>query len=175
MAVREFNLPVSIATRTDVGRLQQELEAIDSFLTQAAIRQPGTTMKLPKTSRLFDEVTSVNGFSTLQEKDRQELKQTLSEIHDHAPILHISFQSDPSALFLQKLCTWLRQNIHPTILVQIGLRPTIGAGCVIRTDNKYFDFSLRQQFNDKKDLLTRYLQVKTETPASSNSAELSTP
>jgi F0F1-type ATP synthase delta subunit len=49
--------------------------------------------------------------------------------------------------------TWLRANIHPQALVQVGLQPNIAAGCVVRTANKQFDLSLRQSFAKHKDLL----------------------
>lgn len=65
----------------------------------------------------------------------------------------MSFSADPSPLFTQRLISWLRQNIHPDLLLQVGLQPTIGAGTVVRTTNKYFDLSLREFFNQKKAVL----------------------
>jgi len=37
------------------------------------------------------------------------------------------------------------------------LQPTIAAGCIVRTTNKYFDFSLRQDFTDKRELLLKQI------------------
>ena len=62
----------------------------------------------------------------------------------------MSFSADPSVTFLTKLMTWLRQEIHPQVLLTVGLQPTIGAGCILRTTNRYFDFSLRQDFANKR-------------------------
>lgn len=172
-----LQLPVGAATRSDIRRLQSEVEAIDNFLSQAAIRQPGTPVQLPKTSRVFDETVAANQLNMLQAPDRQLLAQFLQALHEKAPILHMSFNSDPSALFVQRLTTWLREHVHPYALLQIGLHPNIGAGCVVRTTNKYFDFSLRERFTSTRELLISQLHNKPvaqkpvpaavqETPAS---------
>ncbi len=161
MLANSYQLPLNVTSRSDVGRLQFELDSVDNFLEQASIRQPGTSMssmQMPKTSRLFEEIVSLNKLNMLQKEDRKSLNAFLKHTFEHAPLLHISFQNDPSPLFLQKLNTWLREKIHPQLLLQIGLRPGLGAGCVIRTTNKYFDFSLRQFFDDNKRLLTKQLQ-----------------
>jgi F0F1-type ATP synthase delta subunit len=68
-------------------------------------------------------------------------------------VLHISFSADPSVSFLEKLMAWLRKEIHPLVLVTVGLQPSIGAGCIIRSTNKQFDLSLRQDFKKKQDML----------------------
>jgi F0F1-type ATP synthase delta subunit len=70
----------------------------------------------------------------------------------------MSFSADPSPQFTQKLAAWLRQEIHPFVLLQVGLQPNIGAGCVVRTTNKYFDFSLRERFKSKRPLLMEKLK-----------------
>ena len=148
-----LQLPMGVVTRADVANLLRETEAVDNFLRQAAIRQPGTSLQLPKTSRLFEEMVSSNNLNMLEVGHRQRLYQFLQAVRTEAPLLHMSFNADPSPLFAQRLMTWLRQELHPQVLLQIGLQPNIGAGCVVRTSNKYFDFSLRQRFLDQRKLL----------------------
>lgn len=152
-----FVLPVSVVGRVDVGRLQRETEALHEFLQQSAIRQPGTQPKLPKTSRLLDETIQANKLNVLVEDDCKKLLKLLKDTYAHAPILHMSFGADPSPAFTQKLIAWLRTEIHPQVLLQIGLQPNIGAGCLVRTTNKYFDFSLRHRFVERRELLVKAL------------------
>lgn len=161
-------LPMSVTSRVDVGRLLREVEGLEQFLHQASIRQPGTSVKMPKTSRLLDEFIDNNKLNPLVEKDRLQMQTFLVSVRSKAPVLHMSFSADPSAVFVQKLTTWLRKEIHPLTLLQVGLQPSIGAGCILRTTNKHFDFSLRQRFLKKRDLLTAKLQqgVSTAAPAS---------
>jgi F0F1-type ATP synthase delta subunit len=94
----------------------------------------------------------------LHEDSRQRLTSFLEEVRNHAPTLHMSFSADPSPAFTQRLITWLRSEIHPIVLLQVGLQPNIGAGSVVRTTNKYFDFSLRSRFKQKGDVLAQLLK-----------------
>jgi hypothetical protein len=162
-------LPIQTATKIDVGRLSRELENVDNFMKQASIREPGTPVKLPKTSRLLDEFVETNKINLLHQEDRARAINFLIMVKAKAPVLHMSFSADPSMQFQQKLMTWLRQEIHPLTLLQVGLQPNIGAGCVLRTTNKYFDFSLRQHFKNNKNLLMETLhgheEPKTEATA----------
>ncbi len=154
-----LQLPVSVVSRVDIGRLLREVESIDSFLRQSAIRQPGTAVKLPRTSRLFDETIQLNRVNVLHEDERARLQQFLVEVRTHAPTLHMSFSADPSPIFTQKIVTWLRANIHPLVLLQVGLQPNIGAGCAVRTTNKYFDFSLRSRLDKKGAALAELMKT----------------
>lgn len=151
-------LPYSVVGRVDAGRLLREMQALDEFLTQAAIREPGTPMSLPKTSRLLDETILDNKLNMLRDDERSRLLRFLTDVYNGAPTIHISFSSDPSPAFLLKLVTWLRRQIHPLVLLQVGLQPNMGAGCTVRTTNKYFDFSLRHRFLEKRDTLAEYLR-----------------
>lgn len=153
-----LSLPLAVVGKVDVGRLLREVEALDNFMSQAAIRQPGTSLKLPKTSRLLDELIAQNKVNALIEDDRARLLHFLMEVYAHAPQLHMSFSADPSPLFMQRLTEWIRREIHPLALIQVGMQPNMGAGCVVRTTNKYFDFSLRQRFTEKRDVLASKLK-----------------
>src|SRR3989344_8018466 len=143
-------LPLTAVSRMDVMRAIREIDALDDFLAQSAIRQPGTNVKLPKTSRVMDEVVEINKLNILVEADRKGLLKLMKQVYEEAPVLHISFSADPSPLFIQRLVSWLRVEVHPSVLLKIGLQPNIGAGCTIRTKNKYFDFSLRQNFKNQR-------------------------
>lgn len=170
----QLQLPFNVVTRADVGRLIAEAEAIDNFLRQAAIREPGTSLKLPKSSQIFDEIIAMNKLNMLKEMDRKKLFQFLQAIRTTAPILHMGFSSDPSPFFQQRLTTWIRQQIHPYVLLQIGLQPNIGAGCVVRSTNKFYDFSLRERFKSQRMLLINELRGSDEPVpvAENNKAEV---
>lgn len=159
-ANRTAKLPLLVTTPADLGRLERELGLIDESLLQLGLRHGGTETKMPKTSKLMDELIQLNGLNLLRQADRQALYKFLVEVKAKAPVLHISFSADPSPVFLEKLVSWLRQEIHPLVLVTIGLQPNLGAGCVVRSTNKYFDFSLRQDFTKKREMLLGMLVQK---------------
>lgn len=154
---KHLKLPHLIVSQSDVKRLLRELAALGDFMHQSSIRTPGSGIKLPKTSRLLDELASDNGFNLLQTEDLDKLTVFLTDIRDHAPVVHISFSSDPSAAFTNKLISWFRREIHPQLLLQIGLQPTLAVGCIVRTANQQFDLSLRKSFIDKRPILIEKL------------------
>jgi hypothetical protein len=150
---KELTLPVMVAGPGDVGRLLRELALIDQTLLQLSLRNNSSEVKMPKTSRLMDLISEANKLNLLHKLDRAELEHFLTTVKEGAPVIHMSFSADPSPTFIEKLMTWLRKEIHPRVLLTIGLQPTIGAGCIVRTTNKQFDFSLREDFLSKRDLL----------------------
>jgi len=158
--VRQLALPSSVVGPVELGRLLRELEVLDNALMQLRLRTD-KTLKLPPTSRLLDQTIELNKLKLLESADLQELQRFLLHVKAQAPVLHISFGADPSPLFTQKLVLWLRQEINPLVLLTIGLQPSIGAGCMVRTTNKYFDFSLRERFTKNRQLLISQLQEVT--------------
>lgn len=168
----QIRLPASIVGITDINRLNREMAAFDDFIHQTSIRQPGTAMTLPKMTKLFDELVEFNNLNILQEEDRRALKQFLSNVKNNAPRMHVSFSADPSPLFLRRLMDYFRTSIHPFVLVQVGLQPTIGAGCVVRSTNKVFDLSLREDFRKKRPLLMKYIgSLKTPSEKAAQEAQ----
>lgn len=148
-----MKLPITVVSLIDLGRLQRELQAVEVFLAQAAVREAGKSVSLPRTTHNLDAITEVNKINLLVAADRQKLAGFLVAVRDKAPRMHISFASDPSAAFLQKVVAWFRTTIHPLTILQVGLQPSIAAGCILRTNNRYFDLSLRRHFDSKRNLL----------------------
>lgn len=148
-----LELPTLIFGPVEVRRLERELEALEEYLRQANIRTPGKQAAMPKTSHLLEALAGNNKLNLLVQKDRERLRIFLANLDKKAPVLHISFAADPSSAFTAKLVTWLRNNIHPYTLLQIGLQPGITAGCVVRANSKVFDFSLRKRFTENRSFL----------------------
>lgn len=155
------HLPLLAVAPSDIARLRRELDSIGDALLQSEVRGGADKVKLPRTSQLMDQLAELNKLNLLHKTDRQLLAQFLAAVAEHAPVVHMSFSADPSATFLEKLMAWLRREIHPQLLLTVGLQPTMGAGCVMRTTNRQFDFSLRQDFAKKRDLLLEKLLPET--------------
>lgn len=161
-AKQVMHLPLLAISPGDINRLDRELAAIDGALLELSVRKEGQhAAKLPKTTQLMDQLAELNKLNLLHKTDRALLSQFLVAVRRQAPVVHMSFSANPSTTFLEKLVTWLRREIHPQILLTIGLQPTLGAGCIVRTTNRQFDFSLRQDFAEKRDLLIEKLQPET--------------
>jgi hypothetical protein len=146
-------LPISVVGPVDVGRLLRELEAINNQLLQTKLRHDEHEQAKPRLTQLMEQTLELNKLNILHPTDRKRLQELLETVRESAPVLHISFSAEPASAFIEKLMAWLRREIHPVVLLTIGMQPNIGAGCIIRSTNKYIDCSLRQDFLSKKDIL----------------------
>ena len=153
-------LPVQVSTPVDVGRLLRETQEVKETLLQLQLRQAGKQPALPKISSGLDQLVQLNKLNLLQEADRKQLETFLKTLKDSAPVVHVSFSADPSVSFMEKLVAWLRREIDPLIIVTVGLQPAIGVGCVVRTTNKQYNFSLRENFKKKRDLLREQIALQ---------------
>lgn len=158
-----LRLPTLVFGSVEVRRIQRELGALEEYAQQAALRNKADKqpLALPQVSRLLHALATENRKDLLEAADRAALGAFLRDVTEHAPTVHMSFASDPSAAFTAKIVGWLRANIHPLVLVQLGLQPAIAAGCVVRTTNRVFDLSLRRQFDTQKSGLLDALEGKT--------------
>ncbi len=142
---RTFKLPLSIVSPGDLRRIKREVDELCDTLLQMELREGGQKQpKMPKTSRQLDDLIEVNKANLLVKDEREALVKALNEIVDKSPVLHMSFSAEPSTKFLDKLIFYIRDSISPYAVVTVGLAPSIGAGCMVRTANKFFDLSLKQ-------------------------------
>lgn len=137
-----LKLPITVMNRVDVHRMLREMEALDNFVRQGRIR--GGQVNLPRLTTTLETLAAENQIDLLDDEQRDFATVEIKKLAHEAPTTHISFSLEPPAAMVQKITEWFRHEIHPAMMVQVGIQPTIGAGCVIRTQNKFFDFSLRQ-------------------------------
>ena len=164
MAHEQFVLPNLVVGRADIARLTREIEALEDYLRQAALRKTSEqTPKLPKTSRVMDELTSSNSLNLLDAEERKKLINSLKLIRQKAPVVHMSFSVDPSSAFIQKMTVWWRTNIDPYVLIETGLQPNIAIGSILRTPNHQYDFSLRKRLQSQKEVLIKMLEMPVES------------
>jgi F0F1-type ATP synthase delta subunit len=157
-AVKDLQLPVQILTSGDISRLSREVEALEGFFEQASIKA-ATTKTVPQASQQLTAVINENNLNILHEADRKSLVTFLKTVREKAPVVHLSFATDPKPDFLMKLATWFRREAHPYVLFHVGIQPNIAAGCVLRTTNKYFDLSFKQHFETSKAKLGAVLRA----------------
>ena len=150
-----FKLPLSMVGRPDVMRIIRELEELDNQLTQNRIK--GVTAKINYSPSL-SAIAADNKLDMSKAKVREDLKEHLVDIRDRAPEIHVSFAVEPPSEVVAKILLWFRREIDTRLLISVGVQPGIAAGLVVRTQNRYFDFSLRQHLLAKSDLLIKRLK-----------------
>lgn len=151
-------LPERLVSSVDLSRLIRELESVDESLRQADLRKPAEEVKLDRLSATLEEIAGANHVTLTDGAQRTQFLTLLHGFKDHAPRIHMSLATEPSAKFTRKIIIWLRANIHPLILLEVGLQPTLAAGCMVRTNNKLFDMSLRHRFTENRGMLMQKIE-----------------
>lgn len=157
-AQKIFILTPEIISSLDIGRLIREAEKLDDFLYQTTLRSPGTSMTMPKTTRTLEKLAETNGISLVESTHRKHLIGNLQALRISGKKIHISFAVEPSPAVVQKIVAWMRSNIDPNLIIEVGIQPNISVGCVVRTTNKIFDMSLRSRFKNSKAKLAELLE-----------------
>jgi F0F1-type ATP synthase delta subunit len=147
-----------IASPSDLRRTRRELEALDEFLRQSSLRQGGKEVKMPTVSRIMEDLATDSDLNLLKKTDRERLMKFITLLIQKAPVVHMTFASEPSAKAMAKLISWMRENLHPQIVVSIGVQPSIAAGCMLRTTNRQFNFTLREALDDQTENFIKNLR-----------------
>ena len=158
-------LPVSVVSPGDVARLKRALERHIELATAARLKtKAGVATETPKVGKVLAELANGYGCDLAKQEGQEALLKHLDTLLTKAPAVAMSFAADPSSLFMNKIVSWLRTNIHPMLLIKVGLQPSIAAGCTLRTTSKLYDFSLKNSLRDNKHLLIEGLHAKQEAP-----------
>ena len=163
-----FVLPADVIGRSDVNHLMREIEKVDYELEAQAVRQPGQALILPSLTHTMAGIMAANNLAVETPDHRKDLLTNLRTIKEHAPVMQITFAADPDPAVLAQLVGWVRQNLHPAALVTVGMQPSIVGGCVVRTPDHIYDFSLKKQFKQNiSDLLAAINKVAAGSVQSS--------
>ena len=152
-----LKLPLQVVSNADVMRLKREVSGLNDYFTSAAARSAGVPAQPPRLSRQLDQLVRENQVNLMDNSARTKLHDDLKALELQAPMLHISFASEPSAQVVEKILSWLRSNIDPYVLLRVGLQPTIAAGCVLRTPNKIIDMSMRSSLITQEPYLAKLI------------------
>lgn len=152
-----IHLPTGVVSTGDARRLRRDLAALEETLQAIRLRTNAPVAKLPRLSRSLEEFASTNRLNFLLPDDRHHAAVFMDYVLKKAPVLRISFASEATRKFTTELVLWLRSNFDSEMLVEIGLEPNIAAGCVVRTTDKVFDFSLMKHLESKRAMLLEKL------------------
>jgi F0F1-type ATP synthase delta subunit len=148
----DLKLPIILASKQDITHVHRELSVFLDMVMQSILRMD-KPVKYPAISATLRALATENQVDLREEKACKDLLLALEKLKKEAPLLHVSFPTDPAPAILQKMVTWFRKEIDPSIVIQVGLQPTIAAGIVLRTEDHQYDFSLRRHLYKNRDKL----------------------
>lgn len=143
----EYTLPSAIITRADLARLMREVEDLDNELGAQKARSHTKgeegTYRLPSVSQGLSDFAELNSVDLVDDQARMGLKKQLKHIKNKAPVMHLTFATEPDFMSLKQLAEYIRKELHPQALLHTGLQPSLVGGVYMRTPNKAYDFSVR--------------------------------
>jgi len=146
--------PLSLVTRLDTLRALRELEDFENGMSDSRVRGH----HVPDMSPLLNDISEENSIDLHKKEVRILVRHMLEELRTTAPVVHISFAVEPDSKVVATVARWFREEIAPNVVLRIGIQPSIGVGCVVRTTNKYFDFSLRKHLVARSYLFRKQLE-----------------
>ena len=156
-----FKLPDDVIGRSDVSHLLREIERLDNEITALNARERvGASVEstLALSDRLEDFL-QLNELDLQDTQQRQQLIHRLRQFKDQAPVVHMTFASSADQESLGEIVRWVRQSIHPGVLVSVGLQPGIIGGVYLRTPNHVWDLSVRSQLARHRHLITEQVEA----------------
>lgn len=156
-----FVLPPSVASVIDLSRLITEVERVDNELTAAKVHaKVGVTEAAqPVISQQFSDFLGHNNLVLKNSQERTTLIQQLRILKEKAPVIHMTFAITVDRKSLEELAEWLRAEINPQVVIEVGLQPGLVAGVYVRTSNHVHDLSLRTALKDGRSVLAKELGV----------------
>lgn len=154
MASKDLNLVLSIQKPSQLRKILRELDNLENKISTQRIKNEDQAQDLD-ISPALDELLKENELDIFKDEDFNNLKNFLVSLQDNALVLHFTFNQPASDSTLNKLVKWIRENIDPKTLITTGLNNSIGVGFILRTTNKYYDFSLGHVLRDKRELLVK--------------------
>ena len=128
-----------LRTQDDLEILRGELDVLRN-----AIYQSGTNYSDVLKNEVRGWVSEIIG---RESKDR-DIKKYFDEIDkslSSAPVLAVAISFEPSEKFVEKLSTWLKENISKDLVVDILFNTQLIGGIQLSFRGKYLDLSLRKK------------------------------
>lgn len=154
------SLPAGIIGQSDLKRLIRELENYEEIAHQRSLTKGrGIKNKTHYHSQLLQEIASELALKIDRQTDRNTLTSFLGDIKSGSPTLNIYFASEPPNSAVQQLVQWFRKEVHPAVLLEVHVRPSILGGCIIRSSNKIFDYSHAAKIEAADKVLSKKLKT----------------
>lgn len=118
----------------------QQIEALLGDIEKLKPTMLSTPQKWPTR---VQEFAMSNALASLTLASQSKLVGYLKELLATSPQISLVVANMPNGEELAELTGWFRSHIHPHTTLHIAQNSDVIAGCVLRTDEAVYDFSLR--------------------------------
>ena len=150
--MQQLTLPPTVATKAQLLSLRKNLDEVLESINQNNIRikEDVEAQPAPDVSGSLASLLAVNKLKPSAEVMTQ-LKKWVEYLLHHAPIVRLTFSSEPGPKELSRMIDWFRQETGLVVLLHIGLQPSIAGGVMVRTTSHRYDLSLRNDLLSRTD------------------------
>lgn len=148
MSTTNFSWPDATLRKQDILRAREEL---GQLFDQNADIEPETL------SPELHAIITANQ-QLWETSDVASFIHAMDEALQNSPVFDVILPAYPHDAFLRELGGWFRREIHPSSLLRISVRRTIGGGIVVRSKNRIFDLSLRPAIWQSRDRIPEVLR-----------------
>lgn len=155
-----FTLPSSVATKAQLLNLRKNIDDVLETMTQNRVRihEQVQVEPSPPVSGALASLLASNKLQPSAEVIRQ-LQHWVESLLHHAPVVRLTFSSEPGPNELNRLIDWFRQESGKVVLLHIGIQPTVAAGVIVRTTSHRYDLSLRAELLKRTDRFIEAINV----------------
>lgn len=109
-------------------------ERLEVFFKRHAPDEYATSVLRAFDERFYQSFTTRNVYETLEK-----LEQSFEALPSLILYVPIEFPVPNT----KEIASWLRQHVHPQLLMKMIVEPDLAAGCSLVKDGVYYDFSFR--------------------------------
>ncbi len=133
-------------------------QQISALLTELEKLKPEVFALPQKWPSHLQEFAQINALGNLTVASQSKLISFVKEVLASSPQLSLIVASMPNNEDLSELTGWFRSYIHPHATLHIAQNSDLLAGCILRTKDKVYDFSLRSSLFANSAKLVERLQ-----------------
>jgi ATP synthase delta (OSCP) subunit len=156
-----FELPPSVYSPQMLESVKYEIQEYLDWYRQTRIqKEVGAQGQLKPEPTHSAETNKVIEVWLAGKKPTLESLEQLVEHLDklNLPEVHIMLAALPNRAQREALVTWFRNNAHQHLLLSFVADRNLGGGIVVRTPNRVFDFSWKQQLVNGREKIAEILK-----------------
>ena len=141
-----FELPQAIYSPALLESVIYDIQYYLDWRRQNEIRKKVGAKPKDEPTHSAETVIVIEAWMEGKKPTVESLERLLEHLKNlHLPEVHIMLAALPNRGQRETLANWFRNNVTPDVLISFVADRNLGGGIVVRTPNRVFDFSWKQQ------------------------------
>ncbi len=156
---RKFDLPAAVYSPQLLESVIYDIQYYLDWYRQNQIRKQVGAKPKDEPNHSDETVLVIEAWLNGQPATLESLEELLGALHNlKLDQVHIMLAALPNRSQREALVTWFRTNVGPHLLLSFVADRNLGGGVVVRTPNRVFDYTWKQQLIAGRDKLAEILK-----------------